>query len=386
MNRAAPVLGLVLAALAAAFAALIVAPAPSKTLALLAIVASEKSLVIVVAALLAIALALWGVRGGARVVPGMAVVLALAAVAVGCIPVFQALDLASERRVDLGFFRTITASIDTEGPGHPQKTVEYTSVDGRAQTLDVYLPRPPRDEPTRAVVVVHGGFWVAGQKGEAAEFSRWLAGRGLTVFDVEYRLSPQPNWKAAVGDVKCAVGWVRRHAVTADWKIDPHKITLLGRSAGGHLALVAAYTPGDRALPPSCETGDSSVDSVVAYYAPTDLAWGHAHPANPRVANGPAHIRNFVGGPPESAGDLYRALSPVERVTAAAPRTLLLHGGRDQFVAAEQMKLLADKLRAAGVHSESVLFPWAQHGFDFVLGGFSGQIAETVLTRFLAAR
>src|SRR5690349_966888 len=137
MNRAAPVLGLVLAALAAAFAALIVAPAPSKTLALLAIVASEKSLVIVVAALLAIALALWGVRGGARVLPGMAVVLALAAVAVGCIPVFQALDLASEPRVDLGLIRTITASIDTEGPGHPQKTVEYTSVDGRAQTLDV---------------------------------------------------------------------------------------------------------------------------------------------------------------------------------------------------------------------------------------------------------
>jgi acetyl esterase/lipase len=149
---------------------------------------------------------------------------------------------------------------------------------------------------------------------------------------------------------------------------------------------MAAYTPGDPALPPSCDASDTSVDSVVSYYAPTDLAWGYAHPSSPSVADTSARLRDFLGGPPESTGDRYRALSPAERVTASAPRTLLLHGGRDQFVQPEHMNLLATKLRAAGVRCETVLFPWAQHGFDFVLGGFAGQITETVLMRFLNAR
>jgi acetyl esterase/lipase len=123
---------------------------------------------------------------------------------------------------------------------------------------------------------------------------------------------------------------------------------------------------------------------VVAFYAATDLTWLHAHPSNPRAADGPARIRDFVGGPPDSMGDLYRALSPAERVTASAPRTLLLHGGRDQFISGEQMSQLAAKLRAAGVHTDTLLLPWAQHAFDFVLGGFSGQITEAVLLRFLS--
>jgi acetyl esterase/lipase len=233
------------------------------------------------------------------------------------------------------------------------------------------------------VLVIHGGFWSAGEKGEATLASQRLAELGFTVFDVQYRLSPQPNWKTATGDVKCAIGWVKQHADTADWNVDPKKLTLLGRSAGGHLALMAAYTPGDPELPASCDAADTSVDGVIALYAPTDLPWGYRYPANRWVSDSRAKMRAFLGGAPEEVGDRYRKLSPLERVTTGAPRTLLAHGGRDQFVPHGHMGLLAARLRAMGVPCDTLFVPYAQHAFDFVVGGFSEQILEAEVLRFL---
>jgi acetyl esterase/lipase len=85
-------------------------------------------------------------------------------------------------------------------------------VNGTPLALDVYLPRERPTTPGRRVLVIHGGFWAAGEKGEATLQSRRLADLGFTVFDVQYRISPQPNWQTATGDVNCAIGWVKQHA------------------------------------------------------------------------------------------------------------------------------------------------------------------------------
>ena len=177
--------------------------------------------------------------------------LAICAIAIALIPLIQARQLASARSVPLDFRRYLHARLDTEGPGQPDRTVPYATVDGgRVLSLDVYLPSPRPATPSRPLLVVHGGFWSAGQRGEASLASRALAEHGFTVFDVEYRLGPQPNWQSAVGDVKCAIGWVKQHAAADDWNVDPKKVALLGRSAGGHLVLMAAYTAGSAICPP----------------------------------------------------------------------------------------------------------------------------------------
>jgi acetyl esterase/lipase len=385
MSRVAVVLAVLLALASAAAAALIVLPAPSKSLAFLAVATGEKSVFVAGTAIVAAVLALFASRPGTRLVAFISVLLSLCALIVALIPPAQALRLASEQRVNLNFSRYLQANIDTQGPIKAERTVTYLTVDERSLGIDVYAPRPRPAEPSRAIVVLHGGGWSLGNKGDASLSSQWLADHGFTVFDVEYRTTPQPNWKAAIGDVKCAVGWVKQHASTPDWNIDPKKMTLLGRSAGGHLALLAAYTPADPKLPPSCGAPDTSVESVVAYYAPTDLTWGYQHPASVRVYDSSEKLRGFVGGAPDSNAELYRLLSPTERVTTASPRTLLLHGGRDQFIGRQHVDLLTDKLHAAEVRYETLIIPYAQHGFDFVFGGLSGQIAEAVLLRFLDA-
>ena len=391
MRSILSLLGLLLAIGAAAAGALIVLPAPGKRLAFAAIAASERSAFIVAAAVIALGIALV-LRGvGSPFIASVIALLSVSAIALGLIPLVQARQVAQARGVPLDIKRYLHAQLDGEGPGHPDRTVPYATVDGgRVLSLDVYLPSPRPATPSRPVLVVHGGFWAAGQRGEASLSSRALSDRGLTVFDVEYRIAPQPNWQTAVGDVKCAIGWVKQHATTDDWNVDPRKVALLGRSAGGHLALLAAYTAAADDLPSSCPASgagggapaDSSVESVTSLYGQTDLAWAYAHPANLRAANSPEKLRAFLGDAPEREPERYRAMSPTERVTAAAPRTLLVHGGRDQFVPPDQMDRLAARLAALGVPHETLVIPYAQHSFDFVPGSFSGQILDATLRAF----
>jgi acetyl esterase/lipase len=382
-------LGLVLAVGAAAAGALIVLPAPTKTLALAAIVASERSGFIVAAAVVALGLALV-LRGvESPFLAALTALLAVSAIALGMIPLLQARQLASARGVPLDVRRYLHARLDTEGPGQPDRTVPYATVDGKALTLDVYLPRPRPATPSHPILVLHGGFWQAGQRGEASLASQHLADLGFTVFDADYRLAPQPNWLSAVGDVKCAIGWIKQHASSPEWNVDPARLTVLGRSAGGHLALIAAYTAEATDLPPSCgppdAAADTSVESVIALYAPTDLSQAYAHPANLHAADSPAKLRAFLGDAPEREPARYKSMSPTERVTPKAPRTLLVQGGRDQFVRPDQMDGLAAVLTAASVPHETLLIPYAQHAFDFVPGSFSSQILEADMRKFLAA-
>jgi acetyl esterase/lipase len=362
---------------AAAAAALTVLPAPNQPLALLALIVDEKTFAVAAAALLGLVLAR---LGGARrwlIVQGL---LTLAILVVSAVPPAQAMKLAAERHVALDFPRYLAAPVDN-APARPSRTVTYATVDGRALALDVYLPTARGRVP--AVIVVHGGGWSAGDKGEAPRASAWLARQGWAVFDVQYRLAPPPTWRAAVGDVKCAIGWVKRRAADAGVDVDPARVTLLGRSAGGHLALLAAYAPDDPALPPSCEAGDTRVASVIAFYGVSDLTRLWEHPSNPRVFDLRGRTTGYAGGVPAAEPARYRLLSPIERATAAAPPTLLLAGGRDQFVPVEQTELLDHQLTALGVAHDALVVPYAQHAFDFVFGGLGGQLAEDAVLRLL---
>jgi dipeptidyl aminopeptidase/acylaminoacyl peptidase len=79
----------------------------------------------------------------------------------------------------------------------------------------------------------------------------------------------------------------------------------------------------------------------------------------------------------------YILASPVSRVAADTPPTLLIHGGQDQLVRAENMNLLADKLKEAGVPHKTLFIPYAQHGFDYNFNGWGSQISESAILGFL---
>jgi acetyl esterase/lipase len=232
-----------------------------------------------------------------------------------------------------------------------------------------------------AVIVVHGGSWSGGDKTDFPQWDQWLAQQGFAVFDIQYRLGPQPNWQTATADVKCAIGWVKRNA--AQYGVDAERIAILGRSAGGHLALLAAYTADEPSLPPSCEASDTSVRAVISLYGPADLVWGYNNPANPDVIDGPGTLRRFLGGTPETAAEAFQIASPITHVQPNTPPTLLFHGSRDQLVGQRHAELLSDQLTQANVPHHTVFIPYGQHGFDYNFYGWGSQIMQPVLLDFL---
>lgn len=368
----------------------IVVPAPSSGIWLFSVAVSEWSLWFGAIALIGTILAL-PIRfshGKGKIWLASAIVGGLVSL-VSLYPFFSVLSLAREHNVSLSFRRYFSAVWNQNNSSENIKanvsTYTFATVEEKDLQLDVYLPTNKSADNGAGVIVVHGGSWNGGKRGDFPQWNQWLAARGFTIFDVDYRLV-QPNYLTATGDVKCAVRWVKSHA--AEFKISPDRIALLGRSAGAHLALLAAYSAGDARIPATCEDDktDENVRAVVSFYAPTDLLWDFDNPANEFVINAPLTLVNFLGGNPRESAEIrerYILASPVARVSNQTPPTLLIHGGRDQLVREENMNFLAEKLTESNVPRQTIFIPYAQHGFDYNFNGFGSQIVQPVILEFL---
>lgn len=271
------------------------------------------------------------------------------------------------------FFGTPSTDVSIE-------THTYKKIDSDSIQLDVYQAQETTlDDQKPAVVVVHGGSWNGGARSDFPRWNKWMVANGFVVFDIDYRLAPQPNWQTATEDVHDAIRWIKSRADT--FRIHADKIALLGRSAGGHLALLAAYT---------AETSeayqDTKVKAVATFYAPTDLKWGYANPANPRVIDGRATLRQFTGGTPNYIPEVYTQASPINHVRPQTPATLLIHGKQDQLVrTAHARRLLAvlQQIGAVPENHEALFIPYGQHGFDYNFNGWGAQITQPVLLNHL---
>lgn len=367
-----PLSAVILAALAALFAVLTCAPILTRWMWVARLFLRETSLLTTVIAVLAFALA-----SGDDLTGRLVRVVAVPAAIIGLLP-FAAQWIALER-LGLPFsFREYVL-----GPRLPAVDVEPDVVlDPRSPALraDVYRGQGPGPRPF--VVVVHGGSWSGGGKGQGAHISRALAAAGYTVFDVEYGLAPEHPFPEGIADVKCALGRIRARA--PELGVDPARGILLGRSAGGQIALVAAYSAGDPRIRPSCDTIDAPVVAAVALYAPADLIYGYANPMRPDVLQGNRALEGYLGGPPLIRRQAYRLANPRSWVAEKAlPPTLLLHGASDPMVECLHSVLLASELRAAGQRVRQTCVPFGEHGFDMRPGSVGEQLARGAILEFL---
>ena len=115
----------------------------------------------------------------------------------------------------------------------PVRTMVYATRGDQSLAMDLY--RPPGATQAPGVIVVHGGSWQHGDRAELAALSRYLAARGYVVASVSYRFAPQWPFPAARDDVRDAITFLKAHA--SEYGLDPRRLALLGRSAGGQIAL-----------------------------------------------------------------------------------------------------------------------------------------------------
>lgn len=254
---------------------------------------------------------------------------------------------------------TFTAFISVALSGHAQteirssvaaageaKDVEYGVAGDESLGLDVGWPAG--EGPFPIAILIHGGGWGSGDKSEDfVELFKPLTGAGFVWFSINYRLAPQHRWPACFDDVLSAITWVRKHA--AEYHADPKRIALVGYSAGGQLATLAAIRLNDT-LP---------VQAVVGLAPAVDLV-------NDLKRRGEVSLslRNLLDLPEtldRNALARIATISPAEEVVKGLPPFLLVQGDSDQSVRHTETRQFAENLRKAKVPCEFVTLNGVPH-------------------------
>lgn len=290
----------------------------------------------------------------------------------------------------------------------------------RVLLCDVWQPPTDRTSSGVTLIYLHGSaYYVLDKDVGTRPLFRHLVEQGHTVVDVAYRLFPETDVPGMVADALRAVAWVRAHAIELD--VDPDRIVLAGGSAGGHLALLAAYAHDDPVLTPAELRGaDLRVRGVASLYGQVSLEAMADHTSQQRICRpddpqpdwtapppralvrmlgaNAARLRLqfmtyggrcdwLVGGTPSEVPERYAQVSVLGHVRPDCPPTLLLHGTHDEMAPVAAVRQLQGRLQEAGVPVTAVYLPHTDHMFDLIGTRWSpaARVAIHVVERFLAA-
>ena len=242
-----------------------------------------------------------------------------------------------------------------------ERDLVYETVQGRDLPLDLY--RPPSKHPTALVIWIHGGGWTSGSKAGGGPGVFQLLQRGYAVASVEYRLSGEAVFPAAIEDCKAAVSFLRLHA--DKYNLDPQRFGVWGSSAGGHLVSLLGTTNDVDQFDthPVTRKASSSVQAVCNWFGPSDFLRMNDFPSriNHDAADSPES--RFIGGAIQENPKKVQRANPASYASAGDPPFLHLHGDKDQLVPFNQSEILHAALQASGVKTTLYKVVGGGHGF-----------------------
>ena len=234
----------------------------------------------------------------------------------------------------------------------PLFTCRERVVIGKAGTRDLTanLFLPPKDATQRpALVIIHGGGWRKGSPRGVTGFGEFLSQAGFVCLCPAYRLSGEAHWPAQIEDVKCAIRYLR--ASSRELTVDLDRIGVIGDSAGGHLALMAA-AQSDFEGTGGHSTQSSTVKAVGAMYGPVRVG-------TTRANGQPLGLMS----PTATEADFAKA-SPICYDLSGFPPCLLVHGAEDPAVSLAGTTELYTKLASLQREVELHIFAGEGHAFD----------------------
>ncbi len=346
---------IILALVATLGAVAIIVPAPTRALLPFTVAAPELSPWLVIFNVYGLLVAAWALRPA---IPIFAIALVAALWPVSQIGVVQR---SIQRQLGVAPGSIFLASL---------KGVKIVKLQPQILPLNIRLYSTAAPGPKPILIDLYGGAWQRGEPTDDSNFANYMAARGYAVFAIDYRHAPTAQFPAQIDDVNAAITFI--HGNAKQYGVDPTRIALCGRSAGGQLALLAAYT--QTAVP---------IKAVIGFYPPVDLALGYVDLPSPDPLDARSILETYLGGPPTQVPEKYRVASPITYADRKQPPTLLLQGARDHIVKPGFARALFRKLKAAGNQAYLVEIPWAEHAFDAVYFGPGNLLALSAVEPFL---
>ena len=238
--------------------------------------------------------------------------------------------------------------------------VVYASHRNRKLHMDIFSPKPVSKKPLPLVLIMHGGGWRSGDKSMEWPTAIHLAKNGYIAAAVEYRLSTEAKYPAAIHDLKEALRWIRKNAKKLN--VDANKIAVSGCSAGGELAAFLGTTGGLKQFEGLGENKNISsavqavidVDGVVDFTTPAESGKDN-DPAKPSAG------KAWFGASYNENPKIWEDASPIKYVSKKTPPILFInsaleryHAGRDEMIA---------KLNELNIYSEVHTIPNTPHPF-----------------------
>jgi acetyl esterase/lipase len=219
-------------------------------------------------------------------------------------------------------------------------------------TVTVYLPPSEKASGAAVVICPGGGYGFLAMDHEGHQVARWLNTLGVAGVILQYRIAPRYHHPAMIQDAQRALRYTRAHA--KEWGLDPHKVGILGFSAGGHLASTAAthFDDGKPDAADPIERQGCRPDFAILVYPVITLKGPYAHLGS----------RNNLLGNRAKEEKRIEELSNEKQVTKQTPPTFLVHTDEDKGVPAENSVLFYLALRKAGVPAELHVFEKGRHG------------------------
>jgi acetyl esterase/lipase len=240
-----------------------------------------------------------------------------------------------------------------------EKDVVYNTVNGRELRADLYRPEGGEVATRTAVILIHGGGWVLGDRHMVEPLAAQFAARGFLAVGVEYRLVREAPWPAQLDDIIAAVRWMADNADSLG--INPDRIVLAGASAGAHLAMLAAAALREK----------PRVAAVLSLFPASELT------VDPEPEKGLFNASMLLGA--DASAEAVRAASPLHQLSADFPPVFLLHGGKDWMVDPVASIRVYNKLVDLGVPAELHIVAGALHEFTGEPGMTGPMVSEFAL-------
>ncbi|WP_052132374.1 alpha/beta hydrolase [Vibrio variabilis] len=237
------------------------------------------------------------------------------------------------------------------------KNIVYKTLDGRTLMLDLYKPKQMAEQPYPLLVWVHGGAWKRGSKDAIPTKNplllRSMMQKGYALASIDYRLSGEATFPAAIVDINDALNYLHDHA--EQFNVAADNVVMMGRSAGGHLAGLIGVTNSQDNLS-LYHQPRYQVSAVVSFFGPTDLlALGYK---GGKAVSDKSSVSRFLGNTPSVIPEIAKKASTTTYVNEKTPPFIQLHGTLDKRVPLAQSEQLKAKLDAFGVENQL----WIEEG------------------------
>lgn len=225
--------------------------------------------------------------------------------------------------------------------------------DGRQLLADIH--RPANDDVLPAVVYVHGGGWLHGDKSSTRRMARRMTCKGYVTMSVEYRLGYESPFPAGVQDVHAAIAFLQNNA--SKYGVDPDRIAAAGGSAGGHIVgLVGVSSDLPSLLPP--EAGKSQLQAVMVIAGPLEIVTGSV--AKRSTGAGPvSNAENWIRGTIDEKRDLFQLADVFSKIDKDTPPMLFQSGSLDS---PERNQPTRDRMNLLGIFNQLVVYEGGVHG------------------------